>query len=192
MFAKWNIMNPERKRDDHERKTMTVSDSPAGSWRAIAASAIDQAARIVVCGIGNDLRGDDAAGVLCLRSLERRFASAETSPRAVLFIDGGETPENETSRIRAFRPDLVILIDAARSGRRPGDVFLVEKEAISDEEVSTHRISLALLVRFIEESIGARVLFLGIEPESTDSQTAVSAAVLAAVEAVGENLAAML
>jgi len=184
-------MNPERKRDDHERKTMTVGDSPAFSWRTSAASAIGQAARIVVCGIGNDLRGDDAAGVLCLRLLERRVASAGPGPRAVLFIDSGETPESETARIRAFRPDLVILIDAARSGRTPGDVFLVEKEAIADEDVSTHRISLALLVRFIEESIGARVLFLGIEPESTEPDTAVSESVLKAVEAVEKALCAL-
>ncbi len=171
---------------------MTVSDPPACSWRERAASVIDPAARIVVCGIGNDLRGDDAAGVLCLRSLERRVASTGPGPRAVLFIDGGETPENETSRIRAFCPDLVILIDAARSGRKPGDVFLVEKEAISDEEVSTHRISLALLVRFIEESIGARVLFLGIEPKTTESGSPVSPAVLRAIAAISESLAAML
>jgi hydrogenase maturation protease len=110
----------------------------------------------------------------------------------VLFIDGGETPESETSRIRSFRPDLVILIDAARSGRKPGDIFLVEKEAIADEEVSTHRISLALLVRFIEESIGARVLFLGIEPESTEPETAMSASVIRAIEAINESLAATL
>ena len=158
-----------------------MTDSTEASWQEKTSAALSQMARVVVCGIGNDLRGDDAAGILLARSLKKSAAAAPRGGRDVLYVDGGETPENQTSRMRAFRPDLVILVDAARSGRKPGEIFLIEKESIADEEVSTHRISLSLLVRFIEESIGSRVLFLGIEPESTDPESAVSGAVRRAI-----------
>jgi hypothetical protein len=45
-----------------------------------------------------------------------------------------------------------------------------------------------LLVRFIEESIGSRVLFLGIEPESTEPQSAVSNVVQRAIFILTEYL----
>ncbi len=161
-------------------------------WAEDMSPALAGASRIVVCGIGNDLRGDDAAGPLCLRAMRKRHPKAEEGPRPVRWIDGGETPENETSFIRAFHPDVVILIDAARAGKPPGEVTLIQKEAIADEEVSTHRISLALLVRFIEESIGARVVFIGIEPESTNQGDPISAPVRKAMREVEDVLSRMI
>ncbi|OQB51917.1 MAG: Hydrogenase 3 maturation protease [Candidatus Aminicenantes bacterium ADurb.Bin147] len=146
-------------------------------WKAAVTAAADSAGRVVVCGIGNDLRGDDAAGPLCLQRLRTALdgRSGGSAPvRRVLFIDGGETPENETGRMRNFHPDLVLLIDAARGGRAPGEIFIVDPESIADEEISTHRISLSLLVRYLKESVRARVLFLGIEPVSTSLHAQVS------------------
>lgn len=164
----------------------------AVDWMKTARACLVPASRVVVCGIGNEMRGDDAAGVLCLRFLENRAKAAGPERRSVFFIDGGETPENRTSGIRSFSPDLVILVDAARGGGSPGDIFIVDQDAIADEEVSTHRISLALLVRYIEESIGARVLFIGIEPLSTEAGSPVSPAVQAAVRAAVDGLSRLI
>lgn len=161
-------------------------------WRRAVAMALSKAERVVVCGIGNDLRGDDAAGALCLRALKiksaRNKSSRDSGDHPVLFVECGESPENQTGRMRAFQPDVVILIDAARSGGKPGEIFLVKKEMISDEEVSTHRISLTILIRFIEESIGARVVFLGIEPVSTEINGPVSDAVRTSVSILADHL----
>lgn len=162
---------------------MTKQD--ASSWQAAIQASLSGADRVVVCGIGNDLRGDDDAGLQCVRMAA---ASAEAGGRTVVFIEGGETPENQTGRMREFHPDLVILIDAARSGRAPGEIFIVDPEKIADDEVSTHRISLGMLVRYIRESIGAAVLFIGLEPESTEIGGAVSVAVRASIEALSEYL----
>ncbi len=136
----------------------------------------------VVCSI-DDLQGDDAAeffGTGCRRSA--------APVRPVLFVDGGETPENETGKMRHFHPDLVLLIDAARGGRPSGEIFTVDPESIADEEISTHRISLSLLVRYLEESVGARVLFLGIEPVSTSLHAPISDPVRRAVDALAAFL----
>jgi len=144
-----------------EYSVMTVAET---SWTELLTESICGASRLILLGIGNDLRGDDAAGVLCLRELKSRFHGR----RDILFIEGGETPENQTGRIREFRPDLVVILDAARGGGTPGKIFLIDKNLIADEDVSTHRVSLAMLIRYLEMSIGTRVVLLGIEPESTD------------------------
>jgi Ni,Fe-hydrogenase maturation factor len=49
-----------------------------------------------------------------------------------------------------------------------------------------------MLVRFIEESIGARVLFLGLEPGETGIGTPVSEAVKASVSALSDYLSLIL
>ena len=41
-------------------------------WKKTVEAAVAAAARIAVCGIGNDLRGDDGAGLLCLRKMQKR------------------------------------------------------------------------------------------------------------------------
>jgi len=169
-----------------------MREPAVGEWREVLSSASREMSRIAVLGIGNDLRGDDAAGVLCVREagkvwgLSREAMTA--SGRSILLIDGGDAPESQTGPLRTFRPDLVILIDAARGGGPPGMVFRVEPDRISDEDVSTHRISLAMLVRYLEKSLETRVLFLGIEPASTEGQARVSPAVRTSVRLLAEAL----
>ncbi|MCX6566830.1 MAG: hydrogenase 3 maturation endopeptidase HyCI [Candidatus Aminicenantes bacterium] len=177
--------------DYHDREDHPLNGDVPNDWRQAVAAALSRATRIAVCGIGNDLRGDDAAGLLCLRQLETN--PPENFPRVsgdrpAIFIEGGETPENQTGRMRKFQPDLVLLIDAARGGRRPGEIFIVEKEKFSDEDVSTHRTSLSLLVRYIEESVGALVVFLGIEPVSTEINGPVSDAVRTSVSILADHI----
>jgi hydrogenase 3 maturation protease len=171
---------------------MKMTEPAADDWRELIVSAVRAVSRIAVLGIGSDLRGDDAAGVLCVRELGKVWGlSRETmtaNGRAIFLLDGGDTPESQTGPLRTFRPDLVILIDAARGGARPGTIFRVEPNRISDEEISTHRISLAMLVRFLETSLKARVLFLGIEPAAIEWKMPISASVRTGVRLLAEIL----
>jgi hydrogenase maturation protease len=83
----------------------------------------------------------------------------------------------------------VILIDAARGGGPPGNIFRVDPDRISDEEVSTHRISLAMLVRYLETSLATRVLFLGIEPAALEWKEPISPLIRTSVRLLAEILA---
>jgi hydrogenase maturation protease len=111
---------------------------------------------------------------------------------AVRLVHGGETPEAATGEVRAFRPDLTILVDAALGGRPPGTVFLVTAGEIADDDMTTHHIPLSHLVRYLEESIGSRTFFLGIEPDILTLGAAMSDPVKSAVEALAKDLAARL
>lgn len=149
---------------------------------------MEKPGRLVVLGVGNEERGDDAAGVLCLR-LVRRAAGRR---RDLLFLQGGVAPENMTGTIRAFSPSLVLILDAVLAGRRPGTIFAFDPESISEEELTTHRLPLSHLIRYLEKSIGCRVLCLGIQPQSLQAGGALSRPVYLAIRTFARECAALL
>jgi hydrogenase 3 maturation protease len=132
------------------------------TWKSRLRKEILSARRIIILGVGNISKGDDAAGILCAQKLKKLIGGKARSRLKILF--GHETPENATGKIRKFNPDLVLILDAAQGGYKPGTVFVVGKNQIEDDSVSTHTISLALLVSYLEETIGCKVIVLGIEP----------------------------
>ena len=123
-------------------------------------SFLKNATRVVVVGVGSEMRGDDAVGMDVLKGLKRGLKS-----RNVLLIEGGVAPENFTSQIRRFRPSHVIFIDATDFGAKPGDVVIAEPGAITGQSVSTHTVPLSALAGYIREQTGSDVALVGIQPE---------------------------
>jgi hydrogenase 3 maturation protease len=147
------------------------------------------AQRVVVLGAGNVGRGDDGAGGRAAAALKKKLGQKGRSRFKVLL--GHETPESLTGKIRRFRPDLVLILDAAVSGKKPGSVFLIRKKDMAMEDISTHKMPLPLLVDYLEKSVNCRVLVLGIEPRSCQEGAPLSATVRKAVEALALKLAAV-
>lgn len=155
------------------------------SWDIILDREIRRAVRVAVVGVGNTARGDDAAGTLAARGL---LAELGPSPEKALVIAAEEAPENFTGAIRAFGPDLSLFVDSAAAGRAPGSVFLIDPVGISDDDVTTHRVPLSRIARYILETMNCRVLILGIEPLSLEEGAGVSPAVGRAVREVVDAL----
>jgi hydrogenase 3 maturation protease len=156
----------------------------SAEWKEIIAAAVRTSNNTVILAVGNPDKGDDGAGPACAARLRARGADAPGDSR--MIIDGRETPESQTGLIRRFGPDVTIIVDATLGGHPPGTIFIVEREKMADEGVSTHTISLLYLVRYLEESIGSRVIVLGIEPKTMEWGEEMSAEVYNAVdEAVG-------
>ena len=132
------------------------------SWKGPLGREILAAKKILILAIGNTSKGDDAAGILCAQELKKLIGGKVHSRLTILL--GYETPENMTGEIRKFHPNLVLILDAARGQYKPGTVFLVEKKDIEDDGVSTHTISPGLLIAYLEETIGCKVMVLGIQP----------------------------
>ncbi len=137
---------------------------PHVTWKQLACREIQEARRIVILGLGNRTRGDDAAGIVCSEKLKKSLRGKARPCLKILL--GYESPESLTGKIRKFDPDIVLILDAAAGPRGAGEVFIVEKDQIGDQGASTHKPSLALLVRYLEESIGCKVIVLGIQPET--------------------------
>lgn len=131
--------------------------------KAIFKKNLNDASRIVIVGIGNELRGDDAAGVLIARKLEERGLPS-LSP-AIKIVIGGSTPENVTGEIVRFKPSHIVIIDAADIGLEPGDVRIVNCEDISGAAFSTHSLPLGAFVSYLTEATHAAVVILGVQPK---------------------------
>jgi hydrogenase 3 maturation protease len=134
---------------------------------------------VVILGIGNELRGDDAAGVMVARKLKKKFINCSD----VLSIEGAEAPENFTSVIRRFTPDLVILVDAGALGLKTGSIRWLSTDDISGG-MGTHGLSLADFSRFLQNETGCQIGFLIIQAGANDFGAPINKKVKNAVQRV--------
>jgi hydrogenase maturation protease len=116
---------------------------------------------IVFVGLGNPERGDDGAGLVWIRTLERtgRFRKSH-------FIMAGTNPENHLESIIGFQPETVVFADAAHMNLAPGSIFWLSTEDLASCRISTHAFSLKLIEMYIHAHVDARFHYLGIQPLS--------------------------
>jgi len=133
--------------------------------------------KIVVLGIGNQLRGDDYSGSLVAVKLGQ-----ECRKDNVVIVDGGTVPENFTGLVRKETPSHIILIDAADMGKKPGYIRLIEKEEISRYNISTHAMPLSFLIKYLEQTTSARIILIGIQPDGMELDNTLSEEVKKSVE----------
>ena len=141
--------------------------------------------RIAILGVGNEIRSDDAAGVVASRALLQRDLPAEDG---VLILEAGHAPENRTGELRRFNPDVVLIIDAANVGEQPGTIQFIPAKSIDGMSASTHSLPLSMLARYLQLDINCVVAFLGIQPDSNEVGGRVSPEVFAAVHELVDEL----
>ena len=139
--------------------------------------------KLAVIGIGSDIRGDDGVGLYIADQL-----SKEVKDQKVEFLLGGTTPENLSGPLRKMKPSHILIIDAAKMGRRSGEAALVDPKKIGERGFSTHTFSLAKIADYFQQITGAEVLFLGIEPETADFGESLSEEVRSAADKLIEEL----
>jgi hydrogenase 3 maturation protease len=131
-------------------------------WESELKKWLQKCGKVVVLGIGNPLRGDDALGLEILRLLRGRV------PRRVRLIEAHTMPENFSGEVRRFKPSHVLLIDAASFSAKPGVVRLVPPEDIGGVAVSTHALPLSMFAEVVQKTVKAKVLLLGVQPKTVD------------------------
>jgi len=139
-------------------------------------------ARAVLFGIGAELREDDYAGMY-LMSLLAPLAGDD-----LLLVEGSTAPESCTGVIRNFRPDTVIVFDAARMGRQPGDYAVLSPGEITGATFSTHMLPLPVTLSYLEASCGCITAYVGIEPWSTGQGIGMDHRVKAGVQRLAQEL----
>ncbi|NIM02971.1 hydrogenase maturation protease [bacterium] len=117
--------------------------------------------KVSLVGIGNPLRGDDGVGPEIISRVK------DLLPSLFLF-DVGEAPENYLGKIVKQKPDTIVLIDAVDFNAPPGTIKIMEKDDIKDESLSTHKVSLNLVAKYLYKETSADVFVLGIQPETTE------------------------
>lgn len=115
--------------------------------------------RVAIMGIGSELCGDDSAGMLCASLLKRELGNFEN----VLIIGASTAPENFTGEICDFKPDSVILIDAAELGLKVGEIGIINPKDIKGISFSTHMLPLSMLVQYLELKLKCQFGIIGIQ-----------------------------
>lgn len=151
-------------------------------------------------GVGQELRGDDAAGVLVIRRLiELTSASArinfansrtqteqtESRPREEpLLFEAGPLPESAAGPLRRYQPDWVVLIDAADMGEAAGAIRWLDPLQVEDFSGSTHAVPLGGFANYLSSELGCKVAVLGIQSKSLEFDSPVSDEVRRAIEEI--------
>lgn len=119
--------------------------------------------RILVAGVGNVFLGDDGFGV----EVVRRLAGREL-PEGVEVVDFGI---RGMDLVYALQEDyeVVVFVDAAPRGEKPGTVYLIEPEIEEDGEVvlDTHGMDPVRVIK-LARALGAsptRTFVVGCEPQ---------------------------
>ena len=132
---------------------------------------------VIVC-VGNELCGDDGAGVAVARGLAGKV------PWDV--FDAQSVPESFLMKIVARKPKLVVLIDALDFAARPGAVELVGPEGLGGQGPSTHGPAPLAFLEVLRMIHPCRCAVLGIQPEHGELGALLSEPVRAAVEMIVE------
>ncbi|MBI5573617.1 MAG: hydrogenase maturation peptidase HycI [Elusimicrobia bacterium] len=141
--------------------------------------------RILIVGIGNTLKGDDGAGCEVIRCLKIVIASDQRERgnlEKINLLDCGTAPENYTKKIKDFKPETIVFIDAVEMKETPGTVKIIDEKDISSGFFTTHNMPLNLFLGYIKEETKANIIFIGIQPKSTRIGECLSAPVQKAVE----------
>ena len=163
-----------------------ASRGPAG--RGIVQTAGELARRLaellapdaqIVC-VGNELRGDDAAGVEIARRLDGAVPWIVHQTQTV--------PENFLMKIVAARPSAVLIVDAMHFNAPPGAVGVFDPSDLVGPGPGTHGPSPVSFLQILEMMHPCRSAILGIQPECVELGADISQAVRRAIDLVTRAL----
>jgi hydrogenase 3 maturation protease len=138
--------------------------------------------KVVWVGIGNPLRGDDAFGPALVERLKGKIGA--------VCIDAGSAPEAYTGKIIKEEPDTIVLVDAVHLGQSPGAFAILEKSDILKTGFTTHDMSPSLFIEYLEGQTAAKIVLLGVQPETVALGAEMSAPVRTTLETISSELAA--
>jgi len=103
--------------------------------------------------VGNELRGDDGVAIAVGQLVEEQL------PQWEVFF-GYDTPEDKFAALRAYAPDIIVVVDAM-SGFKEDKIEFLD---LSDERTyiySTHNLPTPILLSYMRD-ICTKTIFLGI------------------------------
>jgi len=92
----------------------------------------------------------------------------EKKLKNLMLINAESTLEKYTEKVEQFNPTHVMILDAANFKGIPGEIKLITSDQFGKQPISTHRLPLSIFISIIENVTGAKVILLGIQPESTN------------------------
>ncbi len=140
--------------------------------RNLIKSNLEGARRIAVLGIGSELRGDDASGIIAASYIARSKA-VRGNVRVEVFF-GDTAPENITGEIKKFKPSHLVIIDTVDAGQKPGTILVIDPDTAGGASFSTHTMPAKILAMYLKRSTRCKTAVIGIQAKSVRFGDAVS------------------
>jgi hydrogenase 3 maturation protease len=171
------------------------------------------AGRVCLMGLGNTDYGDDGFGVRLaeellkkseqnlnsefrISSLDPVFSGSGFRPSALGFeiLIAGTTPERFVGRVAEGGFNHLIFLDAVEFGGAPGSVVFLNSQEMAGRfpQVSTHKLSLGLLAKWVVSGGTTRAWLLGAQPESLRPGAGLTPAIRKTLDLLAESLNGML
>ncbi|MFC1645862.1 hydrogenase maturation protease [Candidatus Omnitrophota bacterium] len=116
--------------------------------------------RVLIAGIGNQLRSDDGFGPALINRIQGRVKA--------ILLDTGSSPENYIGKIVKLEPDVVLFLDTVSMDEPPATLKLIREDQIPLYGFSTHNMSPKLMIENIKSQIKAKIFMLGVVPTSLE------------------------
>jgi hydrogenase maturation protease len=142
---------------------------------------------ILVLGLGNAVMADDAFGVRAVAELQERYRF----PPQVSVLDGGTLGLDLLPRLEGVAR--LLIIDALEMDAAPGTTFRLQDEEVPRafaSKLSVHQMGLQdlLAVAELQDHVPDRLVVWGVQPESIEMGTSLTAKVESAVEPIVQNV----
>lgn len=138
------------------------------SWSKEVAAALAPKGRTLVITLGSTLRADDGVGPYVCSHV--KFSRPDLK-----LLDAGTTPENIAQTAINWKPDKIILVDAAHFKGRAGEVRVIPLEAIDQAmPLSTHSFPLSVTFSIVREDTKAELAVIGVQAKSLDYREGLS------------------
>lgn len=103
-------------------------------------------------------------------------------------MNSESTPENHTLEIRNLKPSHIIIVDAVEFDTTPGSIIKIDKNQIDTFNVSTHTMPISFIINYIEETVGSKVLTIGIQPKQMTLVNVISDEIKESIEELANYL----
>ncbi len=116
------------------------------------------ASKIVIVGVGNIMRRDDGLGPVLVNMVKDKTDA--------VCIDAATSPENCLGVIIRHNPGRIIFVDAVHMEKTAGDYEILQKQDILKQGFTTHNMSPATVIEYLEKQTKADIYLLGIQPQN--------------------------
>ncbi len=130
--------------------------------------------KLVIMGVGNELKGDDAIGVYVIKRLMNYFIENNNLNNEILkiknlyLINAGTVPDFYTDILKEIKPTHIIIIDCALMNEMPGKVKIIKEDEIINYSLSTHTLPISFIIKYLKNFVNFDVIIIGIQPKVID------------------------
>jgi len=145
---------------------------------------------VCLMGIGNIDQGDDGLGAGLADAIAARVTGSGDVPLNRTVINAGAMPERLIGSAAERGFDHLVFLDAVEFGVKPGSVIFLNAEEIATRfpQISTHKISISVLAKWIRMNGKTQVWLLGVQPGSLKPGQGLSPAVRRTMEILEDLL----